>query len=59
MNGAVMRWYRLHCSQKTSATPLDYDVWAVGVVDAFQRARYAGYWPLSVVDSSFVETIVT
>ncbi len=54
-----MRWYRLRCSQGTSATPLDYDVWAVGVVDAFQRARYAGYWPLSVVDSSFVETIVT
>lgn len=51
-----MRFYVLNCLKGTSATQCLFEVWACGVVEAFDRARADGYWPLSVARSGWTET---
>lgn len=41
---------------ESETTPVLYSVWAWGVLEAFDKAEAAGYWPLSVHSSSWSET---
>ena len=50
------RHYVLNCIKGEAATPCTFDVWAWGVLEACDKAKAAGYWPLSVHSSSWSET---
>ena len=56
MHGIHGRYYVLNCLKGTSATPCQFHVWAWGVMEAFERAKQADYWPLSVHNSSWSAT---
>lgn len=56
----MKRWYELHCidcKASTADQPIVYCEHRVevsgGVVDAFEKARADGYWPLHVVASDW------
>lgn len=47
-----MIWYRLKCLRGTSTTFETFDTWADGVVEAFEKARDAGLYPVSMMHCS-------
>lgn len=49
------RHYTLICLRGSSATPCQFSTWAWGIIDAFNKAKEAGYWPLSVIRSGWHE----
>lgn len=48
-----MRHYVISCLHGTSAVPMLHEVWACGVIEAFDRCKASGLWPLAVVRSDW------
>lgn len=54
-----MRWYRINALRGTSGFGCIVEVWAVGVVAAFDKVRASGAWPLSVAADGWVAAEMT
>jgi len=55
---AGYRWYKINCLKGAEAQPYQIEVWALGVIEAFEKAREQGYWPLSVSDSGWSQPVL-
>jgi hypothetical protein len=59
-------FYRLHCidcratREKAPETVYcEHELEALGVIDAWDKAKQAGYWPLSVIESGLQKTLIS